>query len=115
VVTGGAGTFVVVIDELALVSLLLAAIALISCLSVADKRVIRRMPRAVWVTAILLVPVGGPIGWFLFGRPRRTGPPRSRWRAALGRPEPPRPTAPDDDPDFLRSIDPPTDEHPGPS
>lgn len=101
------------IDELAVVSLLLAAVALISCLSVADKRAVRRMPRAVWVTAIVLIPVGGPIGWFLFGRPHRVGPTRG-WRVAVGLPEPPRPKAPDDDPDFLQSLDRPTEEDPEP-
>lgn len=96
------------VDELAVVSLLFAAAALISCLSVADKRVIRRMPRAPWVIVILVVPLAGAIAWFLAGRPRRIGAPRTGWRVALGIPEPPRPRAPEDDPEFLQSIDRPT-------
>ena len=93
------------IDELALASLLFAAIALISCLSVEDKRAIRRMPRSLWVLLILLVPLAGPITWFLAGRPptirtARTG----RW-VTRGSREPPRPQAPDDDSEFLRSLD----------
>ena len=93
------------IDELALASLLFAAIALISCLSVEDKRAIRRMPRGLWVLVILLVPLAGPITWFLAGRPPiiRTAP--IGWRARRGSREPPRPQAPDDDSEFLRSLD----------
>jgi hypothetical protein len=98
-----------VVDELALASVLLSAVALISCLSVKDKRVIRRMPRALWVITILLVPLAGSITWFLLGRPRTLGAPRTVWRVAVGLPEPPRPRAPDDDPDFLRSLDRPPD------
>jgi hypothetical protein len=90
---------------LSLASVLLAAVALISCLSVEDKREIRGMPRFAWVLAILLAPLAGSIGWFWLGRPQPAAKPGSSWRAATGFPEPPRPRAPDDDPDFLRSLD----------
>jgi hypothetical protein len=90
---------------LALVSVLLTALALISCLSIEDKREIRGMPRYAWVIAILLLPLAGAISWFMFGRPRPPGRPGSSWRTAGGLPEPPKPRAPDDDPDFLRSLD----------
>jgi hypothetical protein len=91
---------------LALASVLLTALALISCLSVTDRREIRGAPRTVWVLAILLIPLGGAIGWFLLGRPRPALPPGAgRRRPAGPRPEPPRPRAPDDDPEFLRSLD----------
>jgi hypothetical protein len=93
-----------VVDELALASLLFAAIALISCLSVEDKRTIRRMPRSLWVLVILLLPLAGPITWFLAGRPPTIRAARTGWRAIRGSPEPP-PQAPDDDPEFLRSLD----------
>jgi Phospholipase_D-nuclease N-terminal len=102
-----AGSFDGVIDELAVIGVLFAAVALISCLSVGDKRTIRRMPRALWVLVIVLVPLVGPVAWFAFGRPRKPLTLRSGWRVAVGRPEQPRPPAPDDDPDFLRSLDPP--------
>ncbi|BCL16095.1 hypothetical protein GCM10017556_38340 [Micromonospora sagamiensis] len=78
----------------------LAALALIDCLS-AEKHQVRAMPRVVWVPVLLLVPLLGPVAWFLAGRPAptRAGP----------RPAPRRaPAAPDDDPDFLRSIADPT-------
>jgi Phospholipase_D-nuclease N-terminal len=90
---------------LSVASVLLAALALISCLSIEDKRQIRGMPRYAWVIAILLVPLAGAIAWFGYGRPRRAGGARSGWRQATRRPEPPQRRAPDDDPDFLRSLD----------
>jgi Phospholipase_D-nuclease N-terminal len=94
-----------VIDELALASLLLASVALISCLSVEDKRTIRRMPRSLWVLVILLLPLAGPITWFLAGRPPTIRPARAGRLGMRGSREPPRPQAPDDDSEFLRSLD----------
>ncbi|MET8150750.1 PLDc N-terminal domain-containing protein [Actinoplanes sp. NPDC049668] len=82
---------------LAAVQLVLLVLALIGVLS-ADR--VRNMPRALWLLVILLIPLLGPLAYFVWGRPvpppheggpvRRTGP---------------RPTSPDDDPDFLRSMD----------
>jgi Phospholipase_D-nuclease N-terminal len=86
---------------LAVASVLGAALALISCLSVEDRREIRGLPRWAWVLVILLVPLGGPVAWFTLGRPHRRIVPETGWRP----PPPPRPKAPDDDPDFLRSLD----------
>jgi Phospholipase_D-nuclease N-terminal len=81
---------------LAAVQLVLLVLALISALS-ADR--VRTMPRALWVLVILLIPLLGPGAYFLFGRPlpapREGGPVR---RTA------PRPASPDDDPEFLRSM-----------
>ena len=82
---------------LAAVQLVLFALGLISSLS-ADR--VRNAPRAVWVLAIVLIPLVGPIAYFLWGRPLpppREGDPANRVR--------PRPSAPDDDPEFLRSVD----------
>jgi hypothetical protein len=92
---------------LALVSVLLTALALISCLSVEDKSRIRGLPRWAWLLLILLVTPVGPIAYFVLGRPLPPGKPHSGWPIG-GFPEPPRPRAPDDDPDFLRSLDQPT-------
>jgi hypothetical protein len=78
---------------LAAVGLVLLILALISCLS-ADR--VRAMPRLLWVLVVLFVPLAGPIAYYLWGRP--SGPPASR------RP-PARPSSPDDDPEFLRSMD----------
>jgi hypothetical protein len=92
------------IDEVALLSVFLSAAALISCLSVEKKRTIRRLPRALWVVVILLLPIAGATAWFLAGRPyaltRKAGWWFRRSRAAL-----PRPQAPDDDTDFLQELD----------
>lgn len=58
----------------------------------------RRMPRLVW-GIVVFVPVVGPLLWLVLGRPRRrrpSPPPRGQ--------RPARPSAPDDDPDFLRDL-----------
>ena len=78
---------------LAAAQLVLLVLGLISCLA-ADR--VRNMPRALWVLVLLLVPLIGPLAYFVWGRPvarHGEGPRRS-----------PRPASPDDDPDFLRSM-----------
>ncbi|HEU4349548.1 MAG TPA: PLD nuclease N-terminal domain-containing protein [Actinoplanes sp.] len=82
---------------LAAVQLVLLVLGLISCLS-ADR--VRTMPRFLWVLVILLIPLVGPAAYFLAGRPL----PPPREGGPVRRPQP-RPAAPDDDPDFLRSMD----------
>ncbi|TDB77330.1 PLD nuclease N-terminal domain-containing protein [Micromonospora sp. KC723] len=77
-----------------LATTVLAVCALISCLS-AEEDQVRGLPRVVWVPLILFVPLVGSVAWFLAGRPV----------AVAGRRERPRPVAPDDDPEFLKSID----------
>ncbi|MGW0436240.1 PLD nuclease N-terminal domain-containing protein [Micromonospora sp. NPDC003197] len=86
--------------------IILAAVALISCLS-AEEGEIRALPRFVWVLIILIFPLVGSIGWFLAGRPAPAGKPDSGLRPGGGSPERnrPRQVAPDDDPEFLRSLD----------
>ena len=81
---------------LAAVQLVLLVLGLISSLS-ADR--VRTMPRLLWVLVILMIPLLGPIAYFLFGRP--LPPPRE---GSPVRRVTPRPTSPDDDPDFLRSM-----------
>jgi hypothetical protein len=93
--------------------LVLTMVALISCLS-ADEEQLRGLPRPVWVTAIIFVPFLGAISYFSSGRPQPDdgvhAPPSAGqrlWRTAttaLNRPTT-RPVAPDDDPDFLATID----------
>jgi hypothetical protein len=91
----------------------LAVLALISCLSAEDEE-IRALPRLVWVLIILLLPLVGAIAWFLAGRPRAAVPgggspgipdvsPGPRLGPTFG--ERRRPVGPDDSPDFLRSLD----------
>jgi hypothetical protein len=82
---------------LAAVQLVLFVLALISVLS-ADR--VRAVPRFAWVLLIVLVPLLGPAGYFVWGRPvavPREGMPVRRSKA--------RPSSPDDDPDFLSSMD----------
>lgn len=83
----------------------LAASALISCLSAEDDD-IKSIPRLWWILIILFFPIVGSIAWFVAGRANTT--PRNTWRIGGGFPERerPRPLAPDDDPEFLRSLDP---------
>ncbi|HEX2355431.1 MAG TPA: PLD nuclease N-terminal domain-containing protein [Micromonosporaceae bacterium] len=83
----------------------LAAVALISCLS-AEEGEIRALPRIAWVLIILFFPLLGSIAWFAAGRPSAAAKPASTWRPGRGFPEAerPRPVAPDDDPEFLRSL-----------
>jgi len=81
---------------LAAVQLVLFVLALIGALS-AER--VRNAPRAVWVLLILLVPLLGPISYFVWGRPvpaPQEGVPVRRTRG--------RPSSPDDDADFLRSM-----------
>ncbi|GAA1632009.1 PLDc N-terminal domain-containing protein [Actinoplanes couchii] len=75
----------------AAVALVLLILALISSLS-AER--VRNMPRFAWILLILLIPIAGPIAWFLTGRPVSRAHRPSR-----------RPASPDDDPEFLRSMD----------
>ncbi|MFG1602562.1 PLD nuclease N-terminal domain-containing protein [Actinoplanes sp. NPDC049265] len=76
---------------LAAAQLVLLVLGLISCLA-ADR--VRNLPRALWVLVILVVPLIGPMAYYGWGRP------------AIARPvSPRRPASPDDDPDFLRSMD----------
>ncbi|MGC4896355.1 PLD nuclease N-terminal domain-containing protein [Micromonospora sp. DT31] len=86
-----------------LIQVALAACALISCLS-AEKEQVKALPRAIWVPVILLFPLVGSIAWFLVGRERPNGPAGVtgvRGPAGPAR----RPLAPDDDPEFLASLD----------
>ncbi|MEV6298513.1 PLD nuclease N-terminal domain-containing protein [Actinoplanes sp. NPDC051861] len=77
---------------LAAVALVLLILALISCL--AAERV-RNMRRWLWVLVIVLIPIAGPLAYLVWGRPVT----RTSRRPAR------RPSSPDDDPDFLRSMD----------
>ncbi len=68
---------------------------------------VRGLPRLLWLVLVVLIPVLGGLAWLIAGRPRDPRPPGS---------SPPRPRSvpptrgPDDDPDFLRSLDEPKDK-----
>ncbi len=59
----------------------------------ADGSRVRLMPRWLWIVAIVLLPGVGALAWLILGRPLYSGPPSGG-----------RPTAPDDDVDFLRGL-----------
>jgi hypothetical protein len=82
---------------LAAVQLVVLVLALIGSLS-ANR--VRTLPRAVWVLLILVIPLIGPIAYFIWGRPLT--PPSERGPIRRGSP---RPSSPDDDAEFLRSMD----------
>jgi hypothetical protein len=86
-----------------LISLVLTVYALFSCIQTPDEEV-PHLPKLVWILLIVFVPFVGPIVWLLMSRT-----PAGR-RDPDVRPQRPRPTAgrplaPDDDPDFLKSLD----------
>lgn len=87
------------------IQIVLAVFALISCLS-AEEDGIQALPRIAWVLIILFFPLLGSLAWFFAGRVPPAGRAPSPWRIGGGFPEHKRsrPVAPDDNPDFLRSI-----------
>ena len=57
---------------------------------------VRRAPRWLWAVAVICLPLAGSLAWLFFGRPN----PQSRGEGTAVR----RPSAPDDDVDFLRGL-----------
>jgi hypothetical protein len=57
---------------------------------------VRRMPRWLWATAVICVPLVGAVCWMLIGRPNAESLGKRKRRN--------RPSAPDDDIDFLRGL-----------
>jgi hypothetical protein len=79
---------------------LLSLLALAYCaLELATTRAsqVRGLPKPLWFV-VLLLPLIGPLAWFLLGRPRSGGP-RPRVLPPSGRSN-----APDDDDAFLREL-----------
>jgi hypothetical protein len=73
---------------------------------------VRRLPKVLWVVIVVLLAALGGLLWVLLGRPRPKGSITGNYRGygpPAERPQPmPRaeaPRGPDDDPDFLRSLD----------
>lgn len=78
---------------LALAVLVLTVYALADALQ-ADRNRVRLMPWWLWLVAVIVAPVVGPLCWLFLGRPTPPG------VGGSGR----RPLGPDDDPDFLRKL-----------
>lgn len=70
--------------------------SLIDCI-MSKAHEVRSISKTAWLFTIVLLPVIGAILWFLFGRP--THGPEPKPRAVR------HPTAPDDDPEFLRNLE----------
>jgi hypothetical protein len=89
------------------VPLILAVYALVDLVQT-DEKDVQGLPKLVWVLLIVLVWIVGPVAWLVAGRkgrgipglpPRTTDGPSAGPRG--------RTLAPDDDPDFLRGLNPP--------
>jgi hypothetical protein len=80
-----------------IVALGLAIYCFLDCIQT-DARRVQTLTKGAWLVGILLVPLFGPLGWLMRGRPRGT----SRGGPTRRGPAPPR--GPDDDPDFLRGL-----------
>jgi len=63
----------------------------------APRYAVRRMPRWLWATAVICLPLAGSICWLLLGRPNAES-------MGTRKRNQPRPSAPDDDVDFLRGL-----------
>lgn len=79
--------------------IIIVALLMIYCVvevAQAPTYAVRRMPRWLWATAIICLPLIGAACWLFLGRPNAE---------SLGtRKRTQRPTAPDDDVDFLRGL-----------
>src|SRR3954469_18863459 len=62
-----------------------------------DKRSTRGFSKTTWLIMVILLPLIGAALWFLIGRPRATVVAQPVYQH--------HPTAPDDDPDFLRNLE----------
>jgi hypothetical protein len=61
-----------------------------------DRQLTRGISKPAWIVVMVVLPVIGAALWFIFGRPRGSRPAPQTFR---------HPTAPDDDPDFLRALE----------
>lgn len=87
---------------LILVSVGVMIYALIEAISTPSSRV-RIMPKGVWIVVIILIPLVGGVLWLLFGNQNSyLASTVQGFKKTSG---PARPTRPDDDDDFLRSLD----------
>ncbi|NYI05784.1 PLD nuclease N-terminal domain-containing protein [Allostreptomyces psammosilenae] len=79
----------------------------VDCIQSEDEEV-RGLPKIVWVFLILLFSIPGAAAWFIAGRPRAARPAGAAgFGGGLGRGSRghrPAPLAPDDDPEFLASL-----------
>ena len=88
--------------------------ALLDCARTPEESMPARMPKFLWITLVVLFPTIGPIAWIIVSRVKaaeeRGGYVEPTvWSSKEGttfrRPQRARPTAPDDDPEFLRGLE----------
>ena len=79
--------------------IIIVALLMIYCVvevAQAPPYAVRRMPRWLWATAIICLPLAGAVCWLLLGRPNADSPGARQQKQT--------PKAPDDDIDFLRGL-----------
>ncbi|RDG35767.1 PLD nuclease N-terminal domain-containing protein [Streptomyces corynorhini] len=74
-----------------LVPLALSIYAFIDCITT-DEKEIRFLPKPIWAILVLLFPLVGSVSWLIVGRDRTVPTRRGGW------------IAPDDNPEFLKSL-----------
>ncbi|MEU2897164.1 PLD nuclease N-terminal domain-containing protein [Streptomyces sp. NPDC001273] len=85
-----------------LVPLALSVYAFIDCISTKDED-IRHMPKPLWAILVLVFPLVGSVSWIIAGKKRQpAGTGGSVWGGGGGRRQW---VAPDDNPEFLKSLD----------
>ena len=80
--------------------IIIVALLMIYCVvevAQAPRFAVRRMPRWLWATAVICLPLAGSVGWLLFGRPNAESLGKKKRNQVP-------PKAPDDDVDFLRGL-----------
>ncbi|HOC12275.1 MAG TPA: PLD nuclease N-terminal domain-containing protein [Propionicimonas sp.] len=88
------------------VELVLVIFCVLDCLR-ADESRIRSLPRWAWLLIMILIPIVGCVAWLFAGRPTGSAPaqpPRPPSSGLYEQPPRQRVIAPDDDPEFLRSL-----------
>lgn len=84
-----------------LVPLALSVYAFIDCISTPDNEV-RHMPKPLWAILVLLFPLVGSLSWIIAGK--RRSPAAEGW-SGVRNTRTHQWVAPDDNPEFLRSLD----------
>ncbi|MBC9727812.1 PLD nuclease N-terminal domain-containing protein [Streptomyces sp. TRM68367] len=86
-----------------LIPLALSVYAFIDCISTKDDEV-RHMPKPLWAILVLVFPLVGSISWIIAGKKR--SPAAEGWSGVRsGGSRSQQWVAPDDNPDFLKSLD----------
>lgn len=85
-----------VIRVFAILTIIISIYSFVDCATTPQEKV-RKFPKIAWLIIIFLTwPIAiGSIGWFLVGRPKKSGPGKGGKRKNI---------PPDDNPDFLRKL-----------